>query len=456
MAYRSIIAASGVGVGRAEHDMAAGAYPATPFAPGVVGRSVLRLEDPPLLTGEGRFVGDLSFPDQLHMRVVRSAYAHGSIVSIDIAAALAAPGDIADLPPIGLREGLGTRQADLARLLPYLQPVLALERVRYIGEPVAAVFAEDAYLAEDAADLVDVQVEELPVLLAAEDPPGEFAPGHGSEADIIRKGYGDLEAAFAEAHMAVELDLAVGRHSGTPLETRGAIGRYDPERDVVEMYGAAKVPHATRDGLARVLRRSPASVHLHEGHVGGGFGIRGELYPEDVLVCAAAMRFGRPVKWIEDRREHLMAANHSRQQRHHIRAAVDRDGHILAIDDTFFHDQGAYLRTHGTRVADMTAGLLPGPYRVPAYRVTGHVRLTNKTPAATYRAPGRYEGTFVRERLLDVIAVKLGIDPVEVRRRNLVTSTEMPYQRPLDALGAEVVYDSGDYAGLMDKALAAA
>jgi aerobic carbon-monoxide dehydrogenase large subunit len=443
--------------------MAAGAYPATPVERGVVGRSVLRLEDPPLLTGEGRFVGDLSFPNQLHMRVVRSAYAHGSIVSIDIAAALAAPGvvavwtsrDIADLPPIGLREGLGTRQADLARLLPYLQPVLALERVRYIGEPVAAVFAEDAYLGEDAADLVDVQVEELPVLLAAEDPPGEFAPGHGGEADIIRKGYGDLEAAFAEAHRTVELDLAVGRHSGSPLETRGAIGRYDPARDVVELYGAAKVPHATRDGLARVLRRDPNSVHLHERLVGGGFGIRGELYPEDVLVCAAALRFGRPVKWIEDRREHLMAANHSRQQRHYIRAAVDRDGRILAIDDTFFHDQGAYLRTHGTRVADMTAGLLPGPYRVPAYRVTGRVRLTNKTPAATYRAPGRYEGTFVRERLLDAIAAKLGIDPLEVRRRNLITSNEMPYQRPLDAIGDEIVYDSGDYAGLVDKALAA-
>ena len=443
--------------------MAAGAYPATPVERGVVGRSVLRLEDPPLLTGEGRFVGDLSFPNQLHMRVVRSAYAHGSIVSIDIAAALAAPGvvavwtsrDIADLPPIGLREGLGTRQADLARLLPYLQPVLALERVRYIGEPVAAVFAEDAYLGEDAADLVDVRVEELPVLLVAEDPPGEFAPGHGGEADIIRKGYGDLEAAFAEAHRTVELDLAVGRHSGSPLETRGAIGRYDPARDVVELHGAAKVPHATRDGLARVLRRDPNSVHLHERHVGGGFGIRGELYPEDVLVCAAALRFGRPVKWIEDRREHLMAANHSRQQRHHIRAAVDRDGRILAIDDTFFHDQGAYLRTHGTRVADMTAGLLPGPYRVPAYRVAGRVRLTNKTPAATYRAPGRYEGTFVRERLLDAIAAKLGIDPLEVRRRNLITSNEMPYQRPLDAIGDEIVYDSGDYAGLVDKALAA-
>jgi carbon-monoxide dehydrogenase large subunit len=443
--------------------MTASVYPAATVKPRVVGRSVLRLEDPPLLTGEGRFVGDLSLPHQLHMRVVRSAYAHGRIIAIDGTAASAAPGvvavwtsrDIADLLSIGLRGGLGTDAADAARLTPYLQPVLARERVRYIGEPVAAVFAKDPYLAEDAADLVDVRVEELPVLLAAEDPPCEFAPGHGTEADIIRKGYGDVDAAFAEAHLVVALDLAVGRHSGSPLETRGALARYDPARDVVEMYGAAKVPHATRDGLARVLGRSPASVHLHEGHVGGGFGIRGELYPEDVLVSLAALRLGRPVKWIEDRREHLMAANHSRQQGHHIRAAVDREGHILAIDDVFFHDQGAYLRTHGTRVADMTAGLLPGPYRIPAYRVAGHVRLTNKTPAATYRAPGRYEGTFVRERLLDAIAMKLGIDAVEVRRRNLITSAEMPYQRPLDAIGDQIVYDSGDYAGLMEKALSA-
>ena len=429
----------------------------------VVGRSVLRLEDPPLLTGEGRFVADLSFQHQLQMRVVRSAHAHGRIVAIDTAAALATPGvvavwtsrDVADLPPIGLREGLGTRQADVAWLLPYLQPVLARERVRYVGEPVAAVFAEDPYLAEDAADLVTVAVEELPVLLAAEDHPGEFVPGHGTEADIIRKGYGDLDAGFAAAHAVIELDLTVGRHSGVPLETRGALARHDPARNVVELYGAAKIPHVTRDLLARTLGRSSASVHLHEGHVGGGFGIRGELYPEDVLVSLAALRLGRPVKWIEDRREHLMAANHSRQQRHRIRAGVDREGHILAIDDAFFHDQGAYLRTHGTRVADMTAGLLPGPYRVPAYRVIGHVRLTNKTPAATYRAPGRYEGTFVRERLMEAIAARLGIDPVEVRRRNLIASTEMPYERPLDAIGDEIVYDSGDYAGLMDKALSA-
>jgi carbon-monoxide dehydrogenase large subunit/6-hydroxypseudooxynicotine dehydrogenase subunit gamma len=202
-----------------------------------------------------------------------------------------------------------------------------------------------------------------------------------------------------------------------------------------------------------MLGLTPSSIHVHEAHVGGGFGIRGELYPEDVLVCVGSMRLNRPVKWIEDRREHLIAANHSRQQLHRIRAAVDREGTILAIDDHYFHDQGAYVRTHAARVVHMTAGILPGPYRVPAYRAVGHFRLTNKTPAATYRAPGRYETTFVRERLIDAIAVKLGIDPHQVRRRNAISKDEMPYHRPLEALGEEIEFDSGDYVGLLDKFL---
>jgi carbon-monoxide dehydrogenase large subunit/6-hydroxypseudooxynicotine dehydrogenase subunit gamma len=238
-----------------------------------------------------------------------------------------------------------------------------------------------------------------------------------------------------------------------PLETRGAIGRYDAATDMLEMYGAAKVPHWNRDQIARMLGRSANSVNLFEGHVGGGFGVRGELYPEDVLVCLAALRLGRPVKWIEDRRENLIATNHSRQQTHHIRAAIDGSGHILGIDDEFFHDQGGYMRTHAATVPDLAAAMLPGPYRVPAYRAVGHIRLTNKTPGGTYRAPGRYESTFVRERLLDAIAAKTGIDAVEVRRRNLIDKGEMPYERKLETLGTDVVLDSGDYTGLLDKAL---
>ncbi|HXP30392.1 MAG TPA: xanthine dehydrogenase family protein molybdopterin-binding subunit [Stellaceae bacterium] len=422
-----------------------------------IGRSLPRLEDPPLVQGRGCYAADVSFPHQLTMRIVRSAYAKARLMSIDAADARQAPGvyavwtaaDVAGIPPVPFREG------HIEALDPYRQPLLAKDFVRYVGEPVAAIFAEDSYLAEDAAELVAVAVEELPPLLAADAPPVEFAPGRSTEAMVLRKAYGDLAAAFRAAHAIVELDLSIGRHSGVPLETRGAIARYDAARDVLELHGAAKVPHRNRDQIARLLGRSTDSVQLYEGHVGGGFGVRGELYPEDILVCVAALRLGRPVKWIEDRREHLVAANHSRQQRHRIRAAIDREGRILGIDDEFFLDQGAYPRTHAARVADMTAASLTGPYRVPAYQSVGRYRLTNKTPAATYRSPGRYETTFVRERLMDAIAAKFALDPIEIRRRNLISAAEMPYAIPLDALGDDLIYDSGDYAGLLDKALIA-
>jgi carbon-monoxide dehydrogenase large subunit/6-hydroxypseudooxynicotine dehydrogenase subunit gamma len=390
------------------------------------------------------------------MRLVRAAHAHGRIVSIDASTARAVPGvfavwsaaDIAEVPPIDFREG------SIPALDPYRQPVLAKGRVRYVGDPIAAVFAEDPYIAEDAADLVAVEIEELPPLLDAQAAPVEFSPGHSSEAALIRQGYGDVDAVFRDAAHVVELELAIGRHSGVPLETRGAIGRYDAARGILELHGAAKVPHRNQELLSRMLALAPSAIHVHESHVGGGFGVRGELYPEDVLVCVAAKKFNRPVKWIEDRREHMIAANHSRQQAHKIRAAVDEDGVILAIDDRYFHDQGAYVRTHAARVVHMTAGILPGPYRVPAYRAIGHFRLTNKTPAATYRAPGRYETTFVRERLVDAIAQQLDIDRIEVRRRNAIRPEEMPYPRPLEALGEEIHYDSGDYIGLLDRLFA--
>jgi aerobic carbon-monoxide dehydrogenase large subunit len=420
-----------------------------------IGRSVPRLEDRPLVTGRGRFAADVSFPHQLHMRVVRSSYAHGRIVSIDTEAARDMPGvtavwtaaDVADIPPIDFRltriEGLD----------PYRQPILAADHVRYVGEPVAVVFAADPYAAEDAADLVTIEVEELPALLDANAPPGEFSTGHSTDVATVTKAYGDIAKAFASAHTIVALDLATGRHSGVPLETRGAIAR--EVRGVLELYGAAKVPHWNRDSLARWLSRDPATVQLYEGHVGGGFGIRGELYPEDVLVCVATSRLGRPIKWIEDRREHLIAANHSRQQRFKVRAAVDAAGRLLAIDGEFFHDQGAYVRTHAATVPDLAAAMLPGPYWVGAYRMAGRIRLTNKTPCGTYRAPGRYESTFVRERLMDAIAAQLQIDPVDLRRRNLIAKSDMPFARGIDTLGTELTYDSGDYAGLLDKALAA-
>ena len=257
----------------------------------VLGRSVPRLEDPPLVTGRGQFVGDIALPaSAAHAgralalcpcRVARAStsrrrWRRPGVVAVWTGA------DIADLPPIDFRDPAGEA------LRPYRQPLLARDRLRYVGEPVAAVFATDPYLAEDAADLVAIEADELPPLLDASAPPGQLRAGPSTEALVLRAGYGDVDAAFASAHAVVALDLTIGRHSGVPLETRGALARYDASRDVLELYGAAKVPHRNRDALARMFGRSTTAVVLKEGNTGGGFGIRGELYPEDFLVCLAA------------------------------------------------------------------------------------------------------------------------------------------------------------------------
>jgi CO/xanthine dehydrogenase Mo-binding subunit len=412
-----------------------------------IGTSPKRLEDRTLLTGRGEFSADLKAPGQLHMRVVRSSVAHGRILSIETGAARRQPGvvavwsfdDVRHIPPIGVR------LTKVGGLEPYQQTVLAKDYVRYVGDPVAVVFAEDPYAAEDAAEVVHLDVEALPAAVS---------PFDAREAAVVEKSYGDLEAAFAKAHAVVELEVAVGRHSAVPLETRGALANFDPASGVLTMKGAAKVPHYNRDQVARMLDLPGDMVHLIQGHVGGGFGVRGELYPEDVLVCQAALRLKRPVKWVEDRYEHLLAANHSRDQLYRLRAAVDERGFILGLEAEIFVDQGGYVRTHGVTTSDLAAAMLPGPYVIPAYRASAHVRLTNKTPCGTYRAPGRYESTFARERMLDAIAARLGRDPIEVRRINLIPPQRMPFDRGIDTLGTRVVYDSGRYEVLLDKLLA--
>ena len=405
----------------------------------MIGESVRRLEDGPLLRGRARFVADVSFPDEVHLRVVRSEVASGLIVHIDVSEAVEADGivgvwtgqDLAAVPPIDFR------QIGYEELLPYRQPVLAREAVRYVGEPVAIVVADDAYLAEDIAELVVVDIE-----------PQDFEP---VEAMVLESEYGPVDQAFSDAHHVLEMELTVGRHSGIPMETRGLIARPDPDSGNLELHGASKVPHYTCAAISTMLNLDPRSVVGRECAVGGGFGIRGELYPEDVLVAWAALRLNRPVKWIEDRREHLIAANHSRDQRHRIRAAVSGDGTITAVDDEFWYDQGAYVRTHGATVPSLTAAMLPGPYVFPAYRSRGHICLSNKTPAGTYRAPGRFEATFICERVVEAAARSTGLDPVSVRRRNLIAPDAMPFDRRLAVLGTSVVLDSGDYPRILER-----
>jgi len=415
-----------------------------------LGARAPRKEDHRLLTGRGRFGSDVQRTKMLHARVIRSSMAHASGLSVDTSAARALPGVVdvvtaADLPgDLRIPVRLKVQDIDLTE---HLQPVLACSTVRYVGEPVAVVLAEDAYLAEDAAELVTVE-------FAREEDVAIDAAQGGTVAADFTLGYGDVDAAFAAAAHLVELTFDLGRHTAVPMEPRSLVVDIDPTARSIEIFGATKVPVFNQSTLAGMLGWDPAAIRMHAVDVGGGFGVRGEFYPEDFLIPWLAIRSRRPVSWIEDRAEHLVAVNHSRQQHHRIEVALTDDGTILGLRDDVLHDNGAYARTHGIIVPELTLAMLPGPYRVPAYAGRARAVLTNKTPCGTYRAPGRFEGTTVREQLIDLAADQLGIDRVELRRRNLLRSDELPHRRPVNTLGTDVVLDAGDYGGLLDKALA--
>ncbi len=427
----------------------------------VIGTSLPRTEDPRLLRGRGRFADDISLPGQLWARVVRSPVAHGRLLSVDTsravrhgAALVVTAADLTGRPVIPVR--LPVPGLDL---VPYLQPVLAADIVRYVGEPVAVVVAEDPYAAEDAADLVDVEVDELapaldPAAAATRDAPQLFATGN--VAADFSLGYGDVDAAFSRAQTVVEISVEIGRHTGMPLEPRALLASPDPLTGGADIFGMTKVPVFNQGVLASMLGMPSELIHVHAIDAGGGFGVRGEFYPEDFLVPWLALRLRRPVKWTEDRAEHLVAANHSRQQSHRIAAAFDADGLILGLRDDIVHDNGAYCRTHGITVPELTVAMLPGPYRIPAYVGRIRVVLTNKTPCGTYRAPGRFEGTTAREQLLDVAATQLGLDRCELRSRNLLSPEELPLRREMSTLGTEVVLDAANYPALFRAAMAEA
>jgi aerobic carbon-monoxide dehydrogenase large subunit len=414
-----------------------------------IGARMARHEDPRLLRGRGRFGDDISAPGQLWTRVVRSPVAHGQVRGLDVSQAAQAPGITEVITASHLPQGLvipvrlAVGSHDLSS---YLQPVLAAGVVRYVGEPLAVVVGADPYACEDAAELVDIDIAGLP-------PVTDARTGKPRIAAELTLGYGDTDAAFRDARHVVSLELAIGRHTGVPLEPRCLLAVPDPDRGELDIFGMTKVPVFNRDLLASMLGLDEALIRVHAVDTGGGFGIRGEFYPEDFLIPWLAIRLGRPVKWAEDRAEHLMAANHSRQQYHRIAAAFDAGGLITGLRDDIVHDNGAYCRTHGVAVPELTVAMLPGPYRIAAYRGRVQVVLTNKTPCGTYRAPGRFEGTSAREHLLDVAADQLGIDPVQLRERNLLTKAEMPHNRQIETLGTELILDTGDYPALLAAAV---
>ena len=430
-----------------------------PAPVGGIGSSIRRHEDPPLLAGRARYVADVRLPGMLTMVVVRAPVAHGTLRGIDCSEARRLPGVEAVFTAEEVGQSLGgipsipPRVSFDETVIPYLQPIIASDRVRFVGEPVAVVVARDRYVAEDAADLVFADIDPHPVMMDtdAEDLPGRRLFEPGNLVTTLEARFGDAERVFGEAEVVVEAELASGRHSGVPMETRGIVVEFDPAGDRLTVHGATKVPHWNLATTAALLGMPPGRLRMRETAVGGGFGVRGELYPEDVLAVWVADRLGRSVAWIEDRREHLLAANHSRQQLHRARIAGDREGRISAIASDFDLDMGAYARTHSIRVADLTLSMIPGPYDLEAYRGTARCVVTNKTPTGTYRAPGRFESSFVRERLIDLYAAEIGMDPVDVRRRNLIKPDRIPYSRPLSSTGEPMLFSDGDFPSILDR-----
>ena len=426
-----------------------------------VGAPIKRLEDPRLLVGGGRFVDDVVRPGMIHAVIVRSPHAHARVRRVDGRRALALPGvlacltgaDLAGVPPIPIRQG-GKPAYEI-----YLQPPLARDTVRYAGEPVAVVVATDRAGAVDARELVEIEYDALPALVDAEDaerPGGPRLFPEGNVADSWTTALGDADAALRDAACVVRERLFVGRQTAAPMETRGLLAEWDAASRRLTVWGTTKVPYFNRRTLATLLGLDEADIHFAESDAGGGFGARGEFYPEDFLVPYLARRLGRPVKWIEDRREHFLAINHSREQQWSVAAGADAQGRLLALDATLVNVLGGYLRTHGVWAAALTASYLPGPYRWPSFRCRVSCIVTNKTPTGTVRAPGFYEGTFVRERILDLLAARLALDPAEIRRRNLPRPDETPYtvnQVAMAVTGREADFTGEDFGAMFEHAL---
>jgi carbon-monoxide dehydrogenase large subunit len=430
----------------------------------LVGVPVERIEDLRFLRGRGQFVDDLHLEGMLHAAILRSPIAHGRIRMIDVTAALAMPGvhgvftaaDIAQ-SSTGSVPKISLRLSPLPQLVPFEQPVLAQKKVRYVGEPIALVVADSLALAEDALDLIEVDIETLPAVAnrrASGNDDVLLFEEHGTNRAITytaRKG----DAASVEAPYVRRERFSVQRHSAVCLEPRGLLAVWDGQRTKLTVSGAAKVPFVTRRALAQRMDLPDECVEMVEVDVGGGFGVRGEFYPEDYLIPFAARKLNRPVKWTEDRRENLLGSNHSREADCEIEIVCDTDGTILALRGRVYVDAGAYVRTSGSTPARNVAQFLSGPYRIPNIHVESELLLTNKMPIGTYRGPGRFEADFFRERLFDMAAKDLGIDPVEFRRRNLVSKEEMPYEiATLTPLEKKEKFDSGDYRITLDRCLA--
>ena len=421
-----------------------------------IGQRISRREDLRFLTGRTRYVDDIRLPGTVHAAFLRSPHAHAEITAIRTARAAQARGVLGVL---SAEEAVRvTRPIRCDSTFPEWKgtecPVLAWPRVRFVGEAVALVAATDRYAAEDAVELIEVDYRPLQPVVdmeAAAEPGGPLVHEAWGDNLFIDRGakIGDLDGAFAQADLVWERTYRTQRHTGFPLEGRAAIADYNPATGLLTLYSATQIPHLLRTGLADSLGVAEHNIRVVAPDVGGGFGIKAHLFPEEVALCLLCMRLGRPVKWIEDTREHLTACIHAREHAHHVQVAVKRDGTILGIRADVLVDAGAYSVWPWTASMDagMSANMIPGPYRVPAYQVRARVVATNKCPLGPYRGVGRPSAAFTIERAMEDIARELGLDPIEIRLKNYIPDDAYPYTAVTG-----MSYDSGSLVASLRKA----
>ncbi len=420
----------------------------------MIGEAVRRTEDGPLLAGTGTYVDDIHVVDMVHAQFLRSPAAHAAISGVDLGEARAADGVIAAFADDELDIGPMWPPIENPNAHAPTRPLLAKDIVRFVGEPVALVVADSPYAAEDALELIHVELEPLPVvtdpLRAGE---GEGPALHEWDTNVLLDAMiedGDVDRAFEGAAVVVEREFVSPRYTAVPIEGRGLVAI--PEDDGVLVWSSTQVPHRFRHLLCELLGWKPEQIRIRCPDIGGGFGQKCHVYPEEVVTVWAALRVGRPVKWVEDRWENLLSASHARDQHLTVRAAVDADGKLLALEADVVSDFGAYgVYPHGHILEALgTPGMIPGPYDVHAYRAHTRAVSTNKCPEGAYRGVGMVVSTFVHERLMDLIAAELGIDRAEIRRKNFIRSDQMPYTSI-----THQPYDSGDYVRALDVALEA-
>jgi len=422
------------------------------------------MEDPALLTGRGQFVDDLKLPGTLHAAFVRSPFAHARIRSLDAGRARAHPGVYAVIAAADLPADLRTRRLSMlvpnpAIKQPWTQLPLADGEVCYAGEPIAVVVADNRYIAEDAAALVDIDYEPLPAACDCRDALAAGAPAaHAGSPDNVGAAftvqYGNVDVAFAGAALVVKRSVWCHRGGSHSMEGRGVLARYDALDQRITVWSATQSPHIIRRNLTDLLGLDEEQVRvIAPPDVGGGFGPKTIFYSEEAIVALAARLMGRPVKWIEDRREHFLSATQERDQYWDVEIALDAGGKILGVRGAMIHDTGAYL-PWGIISPYISATTVPGPYIVPSFKLVVTVALTNKVATTPVRGAGRPQAVFAMERLMDAAARATGIDAAELRARNLIPPEQMPYKVGLVFRdGKPVVYDSGDYPRCQEVAL---